>query len=380
VSRVEVGQPYLTNDHTDAVLNSPAARFSWQLFYAKKRRQLYRRGHLTRGIMDKNEFEQFETETIRLRTVNISEMQNLAPRTLLLGVGWRDETVHVYIDPVEREIHVLRYVTVGAGESEQMRVLSHTQGPNGGVTSNAYLVPEKGHYPEFCDYEFCALLRSYGVSLRFTKFDPMRHTLAGQHGRYAGPIWAPELPRATSLRPAVLVEPPKLENVEVLCELLQEACVAADVSYVIVNGDGMVAEGDLPRAVVSANAFLSSMTPASWQHPAEIMKAICTATMWMPVQGCMDDYALEKGGNYVFSYMFDDASIIRDLPDVTRYDTSDYRTALLGTHEGRPYLLVYEYPDWEGIQGHVHVSLFGDVDKFVADMTSRYQLVPAAED
>jgi len=330
--------------------------------------------------MDKNEFEQFETEAVRLRIANINEMQNRTPRTLLLGVGWREEMVHVYIDPTEREIHVLRYVSVGAGESERMLVLSHTQGLAGGVSSNAYFVPEKGHYPEFCDYEYCALLRSYGVSLRFTKFDPMSHALDRQHGGYAGPIWAPDLPRATSLRATLPVDPSKFENVEVLRELLQDACAAADVSYIIVNGDVMVADCELPKAVVSANALLSSTTPAARQDPAEIMGAICAATMWGPIQGGMDDYTFEKGGNYVFSFMFDDTSFKRDLPDVTYYDANTYDSALLGTYEGRPYLIVDELVDWEGIRGKVHVSMYGPADKFIADMVERYQLVPTPKD
>jgi hypothetical protein len=330
--------------------------------------------------MNKNEFEKFENQVVRLRTAGIGEMQNLTPRTLLLGVDWRDETVHVYIDPTDREIHVLRSVSVGAGANEQMLVLSHTQGANGGVSSNAYFVSQKGHYPEFCDYEFCALLRSYGVALRFTKFDPARHALAQQHEGYAAPIWTPRLPRAMSLRAATGVDPSNFADAEVLRELLKEACAVADVPYVIVNDDIIVADCDLPRVAVPANALLASTTEATRQDPAEIMKAICTATMWMPVQGDMGNYTVEKGGHYVFPYMFDETSIIQDLPNVTRYDASDYRTALLGTYDGRPYLLVYEYPDWEGIQGRVHISLFGDIDKFIADMTHRYELVPAAAD
>lgn len=330
--------------------------------------------------MDKNEFEKFGTEAVQLRTASINELQNQAPRTLLRGLGQLDEMVHVYLDPMGHEIHVLRYVTVGAGETEQLLVLSHTQGPSGGVSSNAYFVSEKGHYPEFCDYEFCALLRSYGVSLRFTSIDPARHVFAKQHGGYAGPIWTPDLPRVTSLRAAVEVDSSKFEDDNVLRDLLQEACTVADVSFVIVNGDVRVAECDVAKAACSANALLSSMSLSIRQEPAEMMKAICTATMWGPFHGCMDNYTLEKGGNYVFSYMFDETSFKRDLPDVTFYDANTYDSALLGTYEGRPFLIVDELVDWDGIQGKVHVSLYGPADKFIADMAQRYKLVLTPKD
>lgn len=329
--------------------------------------------------MDKKEFEQFESQVVRLRTASINEMQNLAPRTLLLGKGWRDEMVHVYIDP-GREIHVLRYVMVGAGSHEQLLVLSHTHGHNGGVPSNAYFVPEKGHYPEFCDFEFCALLRSYGVALRFTKFDPEREATVGQNNGYAGPTWTADMPCAIPLRIAVQVDISQFANSDVSRELLQEACVAADVPYVLVNGEVMVADNDTPQAASHAQAFLSSLSPAARMDPPELLKAVCAAVFRRPERNYADHFELEKGGSYVFSFDFEGAWVDQDATNTTHYDGKDYLSALLGTYEGLPYLVTYAYQDWGGIEGKVHVSLFGPADKFLADMVSRYELVPAAED
>jgi hypothetical protein len=92
-------------------------------------------------------------------TVSVGELSDKSDRTLLYGYTCSRDTWHVYLqygqicvyiyDFHDRQINFFFGVQLNVGD----------------------LIPDKRLYPAACDFEFCKILQSKGVSLPFTTYE-----------------------------------------------------------------------------------------------------------------------------------------------------------------------------------------------------------------
>lgn len=94
----------------------------------------------------------------------VDRLRNREDRTLLYGYTSDRTTVHVYMK--DSLIHRVEYAYNSPEEDWQVQI-NDTFVPD-------VLVPNKRLYPEACDAEFCEILKSFGVALPFTKYNPER--------------------------------------------------------------------------------------------------------------------------------------------------------------------------------------------------------------
>jgi hypothetical protein len=331
--------------------------------------------------MDEQQFEQFEKRPVYTRTASINELLNTKARTLLLGQGIGGETLHVYCDPEAWKLHVLQYITLGQGADERALLVSYTSGQFGGVTRNTEFIPSLCLFPESCDLEFCALLRSYDVALPFTTFDATRRAGAEKFNGYAGYL-AAGLPNAVDLAPLMPVNPEDFGDERVLTYLMRAACAQAGVEHAVWDRRFLIAEPEVSNVLAQAETLCASISPAVNMPVAALLSMLCERTLWTSGVNCAGDgsYRVEADGSYVFDIEFDDGGSFRnEVPGAVRYEgekDGEDVSAMLAMYEGRPYLVAYEWRDWGGIQGKVHVNLFGSPDKFIAELVQRYKLVP----
>lgn len=92
------------------------------------------------------------------------DLLNQRPRTLLFGKFFRRNVFHVYLDEQAR-IQCVSYVTEGLDDL----CLVHKD-EDGVIDNQSYRPSPVELYPERCDFEFCALLRQKGCTLRFAPF------------------------------------------------------------------------------------------------------------------------------------------------------------------------------------------------------------------
>ena len=104
--------------------------------------------------------EQYNNLENNPQTINVSVLQDQSDRTLLWGYTLDRLSFHVYI--LDGVLYRYVYDIYGKGHSIH------------GDIPVAELVPNKRLYPEACDYEFCSLLKRYGVNLPFTNFNDDR--------------------------------------------------------------------------------------------------------------------------------------------------------------------------------------------------------------
>ncbi|MBU9200101.1 hypothetical protein KTD31_01620 [Burkholderia multivorans] len=121
--------------------------------------------------MNKQQFEQLYKERAKPRYVDIAELENQAPRTLIWGYTCDRNSFHVYIE--DGQIHRVIY-DIGKN------ILAHNDESNGLLLSDC--VPNKRVYPEASDYEFCRLLKVSGIDFSFTTWDDGREP-AQYHGK-----------------------------------------------------------------------------------------------------------------------------------------------------------------------------------------------------
>lgn len=88
-----------------------------------------------------------------------SDLIDKSNRTLLYGYTCNRDTWHVYIE--EGAIHTVWYKYKCKPEERY-------------VADNYDYVPDKRLYPECCDYEFCKLIKEYGIDLPFTTWQDDR--------------------------------------------------------------------------------------------------------------------------------------------------------------------------------------------------------------
>jgi len=107
-----------------------------------------------------------ETDMSNLRSdqiiiINVNELRDKTPRTLLYGYTCNRDTWHVYLDKNE-QINLAVYEGSRTGNyishSTKMKFEAHS------------LIPNKRVYPAACDLEFCELLKSKGIEIPYTTY------------------------------------------------------------------------------------------------------------------------------------------------------------------------------------------------------------------
>lgn len=104
--------------------------------------------------MLKSEYEALSDEMYKEPTVSMAEV-GYGDRTLIYGYTCERLTFHAYVKYAE--LHVVIF-----GPDEYVQ--------SGVELEAARMVPDKRVYPQWCDYDFCKLLISKGVSVPFTNF------------------------------------------------------------------------------------------------------------------------------------------------------------------------------------------------------------------
>lgn len=105
--------------------------------------------------MLKSEYDALSDEMYKKPTVSMAEV-GYGDRTLIYGYTCKRQTFHAYVKYDEL------YVVIFDGPEEFVR--------HGVELEAAHMVPDKRVYPQWCDYDFCKLLISKGVSIPFTTF------------------------------------------------------------------------------------------------------------------------------------------------------------------------------------------------------------------
>lgn len=93
------------------------------------------------------------------------DLKNKTSRTLMYGYTIERKTFHVYLN-TEGYIKCIVY-----GYDNDVEY-THVEDENG--IEMEYLIPDKRAYPEACDFEFCNLLQSKGMSIPFTTYNENR--------------------------------------------------------------------------------------------------------------------------------------------------------------------------------------------------------------
>lgn len=107
--------------------------------------------------MDRIAFEALKRESAAPeRVININDLKDKTPRTLLYGYTADRDTWHVYINEHSDEIMTVVY----QGKGRDMSLLR--------IEENCAYIPNKRLYPSCCDFEFCKLLKREGLFLPFT--------------------------------------------------------------------------------------------------------------------------------------------------------------------------------------------------------------------
>lgn len=101
-------------------------------------------------------------------TINVKDLRDKTPRTLLYGYTLERATHHVYICPNKPPelggaivVHVYR-------DGSEYKPLNYSRGES---LPTHRMIPDKRLYPERCDYEFCLMLKQRGLYLPFTAWD-----------------------------------------------------------------------------------------------------------------------------------------------------------------------------------------------------------------
>jgi hypothetical protein len=104
--------------------------------------------------MNRNQFEDLLANPI---TMNADMIADKSDRTLLWGYTKSHNSFHVYL------YNGVLYCYVYDYQNNPVDIMVDE-------IPMRDLFPDKRLYPEACDYEFCSLLKRYGVNLPFTTF------------------------------------------------------------------------------------------------------------------------------------------------------------------------------------------------------------------
>lgn len=99
------------------------------------------------------------------RLLTADNLADKTPRTLVYGYTCTGDSWHVFLDH-DGQIKTVAY----SSEKNPLQTID--------ITNNRSFVPDKRIYPQFCDFEFCSLLKSQDVPLPFT-FADFEHVKEG---------------------------------------------------------------------------------------------------------------------------------------------------------------------------------------------------------
>jgi hypothetical protein len=325
--------------------------------------------------MNEKQYEQFNTEDVQRNTVCLDDLADKTPRTLLFGYDVTRATFHVYIDPADGLIHVLKYTSTGPANAQKFLVISHTSGQSGGVARNEQFVPDKRLYPESCDLEFSRLLRRYGVSLPFTTFDAAGLARVERFNGFAGYVATADTPKGVMVASLIGGRPADYGDVRLLRQLIHEACIETNAQYAVLDETVWAAEQDVGKVVEQVRAYRETMGQAAFMDPCELEEAIVGDAILFGHYAMGHSSYPDRFGSYTFSLNYiDGARLADDVVGAVRYVGAEGVTALQAMYEGRPYLVVLE----KGTKSHAHVNLFGSADKFIHEMVKRHGLTKVA--
>jgi len=112
--------------------------------------------------MNKNDYKKLELVKADNRVISPDDLKNKSDRTLLYGYStyaYGNLTWHVYIK--DEVIHTIWYDNT----EEEITICEL---PN--YINNKQYIPNKRLYPEYCDFEFCELLKQRGIQLPFSQW------------------------------------------------------------------------------------------------------------------------------------------------------------------------------------------------------------------
>lgn len=324
--------------------------------------------------MNEQDYQLFTCEAVSFQTVTIDALTNKTPRTLLVGNDGLHMQVHVYIDPQDGQIHVLKYAIAQHESRKVALVFSHTSGPDGGVKRNTDFIGSLGLYPEWCDLEFCRLLRHQNTALSFINFD-------AKHLERTNPVegFAGYTATGAVLEIASLTTTSKLDfefsDSSMRDALIENACREAGVPFVVVRNQAWVAATDAPATLEKIETYHTSMSSLATMDIDMLQDAIC------------EEALLTYGGNYSYqsypksycAYTFDmefrEGVSIYDGAKVTgRYRNKSGVSAVQGQYQGQPYFILL----FKGFMdsGKIIVNLCGSRELFIQEIMRDYELIP----
>jgi hypothetical protein len=321
--------------------------------------------------MNEQQYEQFKTEKAQRNTVCLDDLADKSPRTLLYGYDVTRATCHVYIDPTDGLIHLLKYTSTGPVGAEKFLVLSHTSGQSGGVARNEQLVPDKRLYPESCDLEFCRLLRRYDVSMSFTTFDVAGLARVERFNGFAGYVATADAPKGVPVAPLIGGRPTDFGDVRTLRQMIHEACLETNAFFAVLDDTVWVAEQDVSKVVEQVRVYRETISPAAFLEPAVLGEEVFGDAFEFGHYAMDHNSYPDRFGAYTFSFdCLDSARLSNERDDVVHYVGANGVKALQATYADRPYLVVLD----KGRKSYLHINLFGCRDKFIKEMVKCHGL------
>lgn len=113
--------------------------------------------------MDRQEYETLNAVAVRAPKIDAAMLKNQSDRTLIWGYTCDRQSFHVYL----KDGVITRAVYMNSYPQDLWDVRTD-------LTDPADFVPNKRAYPEACDSEFCALLKTHGAHISFTNWDEKR--------------------------------------------------------------------------------------------------------------------------------------------------------------------------------------------------------------
>jgi hypothetical protein len=343
--------------------------------------------HPPEPIMNEQEYNKFISEPRGPRLLpSVSELSDLTPRTLIFGYDTDSKSFHVYLG-VDRLIHVVRYTSRAIGYDTGL-ILFHSHGESGGVTKPSDFVPNKRVYPESCDLEFCKLLRTYGVSVPFTKYtegaDEQRRN---KFGSYAGLLYDPEL-EGLNLNAAIsalpeynsLRESYPVDTVRVATQAARETnvayCSIMDlVTFVAASGADVVI--NRVREILGELGSRNRLGLLPERDPLFTAASLVDEIFSSGYSAYgMIDRVEQIAGTLIITIKEAGDEVFREGSDRQLYTMSPgsefWTSGVSGTFMHRPFFGVRTK------DGAVEVfySEFGDLDTFVSKFVDRFKLIP----
>lgn len=297
--------------------------------------------------MNQIDYERLSND-VAVSVIQLGDLKDQSPRTLIFGYDCDRNTFHVYIDPKDQLIHVALYSERFSAPDQDAGalILSHTFGVDGGASENKQFLPNKRIYGESCDFEFCMLLKQRGETLPFTTFDAEKAGVRqNMHKGFAGRrVGAADhlAVRLSCETPSFMTprgyELDRFARPSLASRLLAQACADLGVQYV---------QGD-----TSSTFFVAKV------HAADVLKK--AERLDMHLITCAEDSAESAASQLavqlfgyestaevirssyyqgVLSASFSAPGVeLRPLEEMTRYISVDGSSSVgvTGTYEGRP--------------------------------------------